>query len=213
MKKAFTLAEIMITLVVIGVMLSMITPVILQLKPNKNKLMFKKAYYITERVINELVNDERYYPTTDGSNAFFVDESNVFVNGSDYFGLTKFCNLFAIKVNTVDTANCMSSQSIANQKNTKLNTGNFTTNDGIAWHLPTTAETGFTTVFKDGGQRDIIVDVNGTKQYSANTSPNCTYDAATCPKPDQFIIKVQSDGKLIVSGTLEKEYLQSSSIE
>ena len=50
-KKAFTLAEVMVTLAVFGVLAALLLPAIANVRPNKNKVMFKKAYYVKSRLL------------------------------------------------------------------------------------------------------------------------------------------------------------------
>ena len=60
--KGFTLSEVLIAMLVLGIIVSASVPVILKLAPNKNVAMIKKAYYTTETVVNGLINDQYYYP-------------------------------------------------------------------------------------------------------------------------------------------------------
>lgn len=60
--KGFTLSEILIAMLVLGIIVAASVPVILNLTPNKNAIMMKKAYYATESVVHSLINDPNYYP-------------------------------------------------------------------------------------------------------------------------------------------------------
>lgn len=233
MRRAFTLAEIMVVLAVIGVIVAIITPTIVKLKPNKNKIMFKKAYYVTERVINELINDEGFYSDSDESLPGFVNEGNATLYGVTISGNSKFCKLFASKLNTskltaTDDIDCTTS-ALSTPTPGGTGSGNFVTNDGITWHIPITVlpeaaalSTPQTTVFTNpavtvplastaGNKRDVIVDINGTGQVT-QSSPNCVYNIATCTNPDQFTITIQYDGKVSVTGAKEIEYLKDSDV-
>ena len=64
-KKAFTLAEIMIALVVIGVITSILLPVAFNSVPDENVMKFKKGNATLAKVINELVSSEKYYSNGD----------------------------------------------------------------------------------------------------------------------------------------------------
>lgn len=65
MKKAFTLAEIMIALTVIGVITSILLPVAFQTTPDENIMKFKKGNATLAKVINELVSSGEYYKVGD----------------------------------------------------------------------------------------------------------------------------------------------------
>ncbi len=59
--KAFTLAEIMIVLTVIGVLSAILLPVASNSMPDKNVIKFKKAYNDFSRVIRDLISSGEYY--------------------------------------------------------------------------------------------------------------------------------------------------------
>ena len=207
-KNAFTLAELMVTLTVCAFLAALLLPAIAYIRPDKNKVLFKKAYYVAERMVYELVNDEDFYPTT-GETVGFANTGMASYLGYTYGGDTepdqksKFCKLFARKVNTeTDEVNCDDSHS---EPNLTGSSGTFKepsliTTDGIAWYLPyskfdkTTGDTSET----------IYVDINN------ETGPNCVYNATTCQRPDIFTIYVEPDGKMFVTGEKEKEYLRSN---
>ena len=176
----------MVCLAVLSIIATMLIPAIMQVKPAKNKILFKKAYYLAERIVTELVNDEDMYATKLGKEGF--DEIEPAAIDSSISGNTKFCKLFATKVNTVDDVpNCVSNQ-IA-----------FISSDGIEWIMPITD---FTTDAK------IKVDVNGSDK-----KPNCMYnktDPEKCSDPDIFEIFIKKDGKMYVKDEKAKEYLKTN---
>ncbi len=59
--KGFTLAEVMITLMVIGIISAIAIPVALHLKPDENLIKFKKAHETLHQVINTLITSDKYY--------------------------------------------------------------------------------------------------------------------------------------------------------
>lgn len=197
-KNGFTLAEVMVTLAVFGILAAMLLPAIANVRPNKSKAMFKKAYYVAERMVFELVNDEDFYPSQ-GEAAGLDNTIIASYLGHSYEGNNKFCELFARKVNTTDDdeIKCETANAVPNTNGT-YKTPSFVTTDGVAWYLPISD---FSTT------QSIYVDVNGEKV------PNCRYkeDApSACKDPDIFEIKVMADGKMLVSGDKEKEYLKSN---
>ncbi len=59
--KGFTLAETMITLVVIGIIVAVIIPVMNNSKPDKNLIKFKKANETLYQTIQTLITSNKYY--------------------------------------------------------------------------------------------------------------------------------------------------------
>lgn len=59
--KAFTLAEIMIVLTIIGVLAGILVPIATQNRPDENVMKFKKADATLAKVINQLVTSNKYY--------------------------------------------------------------------------------------------------------------------------------------------------------
>ena len=98
MKKAFTLAEVMIVLTVIGVLTAILLPVARQSMSDENLMKFKKAHNTLGTVIRELVTSDKYYK--DGDLGVKPDDSLVDeVNNQDYL-----CKTMAeiINAKTVD---------------------------------------------------------------------------------------------------------------
>lgn len=202
-KFGFTMSEVMVTLVMLGIIGAILIPMISEAKPDRKKVMFKKAYYSAEKVINELANDSELYPdsTTVGVIGFGNTDA-VTVAGTSYSGNTKFCNLFAQSVNLSSAVNCTTQTITSGSSNP--GTGSFTTSDGVTWYIPLST-------FADDTPITITMDVNGTSRYDAKISPNCMYPA--CTAPDQFQFTLRRDGRMAVSGTKEKEYLQNLTVQ
>lgn len=198
-KYGFTMAEMMVALAVMSVIATLLIPAIMQVKPDKSKVLFKKAYYLTERIVAELINDEDAYPLEDDKLGFDVTKK-VTINGETYEDNDKFCKLFASKLNTVESEpDCTAGAKPS-----------FTTSDGISWTMPITnfAATGIAPDLVPGSAK-IVVDVNGYQDKGGN-GPDCTYDANLCKDPDQFEIWVQTDGKMYLDDDKSKEYLKSN---
>lgn len=186
MEKGFTLAEVLTTAGLIGVLAVILLPVLQNSIPNQEQLTYRKVFSITERIVYELVNDEELYPEMQGDmrGHYLANVSEARYHGSTYSGETKFVGLFTAMVNSVG--------SVAD--------GSFMTSDGVAWTLPLTN-------FQSNEAYIINVDVNGDK------APNCYYNnAGDCEnRPDQFRIKIYNDGRVEPGGCMEKEYLQRRS--
>lgn len=216
--KGFTLAELLIALAVCASLAAIIMPAIAYIRPDKKKVMFKKAYYVAERMVYELANDEDFYPTT-GETVGLANTIQTTYLGHTYGSSSneskqkgKFCSLFARKVNTNEdlTYNkgvldvCKDASRSVPSGNGTYTTPTFVTTDGISWYLPYTD-------FKSANYNDtdgakIYVDVNGDE------GPNCINSHVTDCKPDIFIIHVMADGKMYVKGDKEKEYLSTSKL-
>jgi len=81
MKKAFTLAEIMIVLSIVGILTAILLPVAFHSAPDENVMKFKKANNTLGVVIRELVNSDKYY--AEGN--FRKMPDGTIVNSATYF--------------------------------------------------------------------------------------------------------------------------------
>ena len=179
--KGFTLSEVLIALLVLGIIVSASVPVIMKLAPNKNVAMIKKAYYTTETIVNSLINDQYYYPDhsfhcqggqTSGS-------TNPTTGGTCYYGFdylaevqidnttnsssdatSKFACLFASKLNIKEDLEDVCDGSIKE----------VTTLDGITWN--------FSGINMSGNSSQLYIDVdgknNGVNAYSYTNGANKT---------------------------------------
>lgn len=162
---ALTMGEFVIGLGIIAVLALILIPIYRTVQPNKNEALGKKANYIVNRIINELITDEYLYP--DNMNVKgFGNLSTVTYNGSTHEGFTKFCTLFAARLNKLpgSEVNCEEGQK------------SVTSIEGMDWYLPISS-------FADNDYEIIRVDVNGEE------APNCM-DGSECKFPDQFEFKV-----------------------
>ena len=198
LKKGYTLAEVLVVLALLGILATILLPAVSQIRPNKNKSMFKKAYYVAERIVYELVNDDDLYPLVEGKTVGFDNTVKVPYNGSTFEGTTKFCQLFAKKINTVSNASSCIATNAAPTGSGTYKTPTFVSTDGVAWYVP---------ISNFSATQTIYVDTNNEQK------PNCEYNSSSCKDPDIFRIKVQADGKMYVDGTKEVEYLQSGRLQ
>ena len=122
--KAFTLAEVMITLTIIGVISAIVVPVAFHSRPDENVMKFKKAHNTLYQVINTLVTSDKYYK--DGDLGIKAD-GNPVTYTSEMMGY--FCNTFADLLST-KFVNCCKYEDASR-------TGNFThwllSNETIAY--------------------------------------------------------------------------------
>lgn len=198
MKKGFSLGEMIITLGIVGFLAMVLLPVLKSILPNQEMLMFKKAYYITERSIAELVNDEDLYPESyeEDAKQYLGNVSSQVSKGVTYAGNTKFCELFAAKINRSSEVSCTAKTFTDGS----LPVGTVATTDGTVWILP------ISSFESETEPENIYIDVNGNK------GPNCFYNKTSCKKPDRFTVKVYQDGRVEVEGIMEREYLNRVNI-
>ena len=95
-KKAFTLAEIMIVLVIIGVITAILLPVAIHSAPDENVMKFKKGNNTLGVVIRELVNSDQYYANGD----LGMKPDGTLIDGTHDGDVTYFCQTFADVVST-----------------------------------------------------------------------------------------------------------------
>ena len=110
-KRAFTLAEVMIVLVVIGILTAILMPIAFQSAPDENILKFKKSNSTFGTVVRELINSEA-----------FASSNYVFDTGAN------FCTKFMDTV-TIRSGNCSSLSTTA------CGHADFVTADGVTWSI------------------------------------------------------------------------------
>ncbi len=166
MKKAFTLSEALITLAIIGVLAAILIPVIDNVRPDKDKITYKKALYSMQSAISNAM-DSTLYSMAANSSAYWKDEN---VGDSD------FCMAVADALNTSGRVDCNGPSSYVNP--------NFITTDGIRyWGL----EGKFA-----GDTRTIFVDrALGTKELQTLASKRGKDGDGT-----GLQIRVRYDGKI-----------------
>ena len=181
-KRAFTLAEIIIALAIIGVICIATMGILKTAMPTKEESIHKKVTTLVEQAVERLADNEVMYPLNEDKALFgFKNTQKVIVDGQEYEGDTKFCKLFATQFTTTSAPNCAkgddNSDGIEPDKLQKT----FSTTDGVDWYLPVTTFSNNYAVIK--------IDVNGESEGS-----NCTAGAEGCSKPDQFVYYVRANG-------------------
>lgn len=226
---AFSLAETLIAILLVGILSALIIPAITKNTPSDSKALFRTAYNNLSRIVNELITDEANYPSDEVNTALnnIPRGFNFTVKGHyDFatYGDIKFCTLLyrkLTKITNTEFTTCPASDSTG--------TGSFESRDGMYWSVytpvadtttqtyanSTTANTAASVQFPLCSEATtnkcssafyttkITVDVNGT-----DNSPNCSRAALTNPTvsacasgvvPDTYRIGVRFDGKLDLS--------------
>ena len=188
MKKAFTLSEALITLGIIGILAAVVLPVINNVRPDKDKITYKKALFNMQSAVSTAM-ESSVYPMAANSAAYWKD-SNI--------GNADFCTAVADSLNTSGRVDCTSASSYDNP--------NFITTDGIRyWGL----EGKF-----NGDTRDICVDkkMSGS-EYTSVTAKRSNAGSGTTDCTGGMKIQVRYDGKVSTPGDNEAYNYENDLIE
>lgn len=98
---AFTLAEILIVLVIIGVLTMILLPVAFQSSPDEKVMKFKKAHNTLLTAVKELVSSDEYYQNGD----LGLRADGKLLDGTHKGDIVYFCNTLSSVMN-VKEANC-----------------------------------------------------------------------------------------------------------
>lgn len=226
-KKAFTLAEIMIVLTIIGVLTAILLPNALRSTPDENVAKFKKANNTLALVIGELASSDKYYfegdlgRKPDGSltaegyfcktiasilSAKSVDCTTSYGTAKSYADIRGTGGVSDIaRIKTTASIN-VDAKCEAIQKNTIKADKQIVTTDGVVWFEESTKtpfginDTGTTRLFgglKDSNGFDAIY-----KIYCIDVDG---YSGAEAP----FGYAIRADGK-IISGARADAWVQKS---
>ena len=209
MKRGFTLAELLITLGIIGVISALLGVAITKLKPDEDKATFLKQYDAVRSVTGKVVRDSRLYPICQnmkGENnwdcgqhpLFNIAETNV--GGKSISGAGKYCDILATMLGgkKLSDNSCTLNPTYADGSWTPT----FTTKNGAEWLISTTrstsgsADSGYRATY----QTEIYFDINGAK------APNCLYEKNKCETPDRFKLLVAADGTVLAADPMGQTY-------
>jgi prepilin-type N-terminal cleavage/methylation domain-containing protein len=216
MQKGFTLAETLITMAVIGIIMALSIPAVIQ-NTNDTKPLFKKAYNSVEEVVNELVNDTSIYPTGDLSAAA---SGTTYCSATDLTNGLCFCQNFFSKLNTVGTVTCTAAAAVtpstSNMDATATNAMNW-------YNLHSTVAAKATSGFTDTNcnTTDTGIVVTGTPPANTciklsvnvngiNKGANTNTDQAN---QDIFNIYITATGKVAVETSVADDWDEASLLQ
>ena len=193
-KHGFTLAEVLLTLGIIGVVAALTLPAANSLMPDQTKIMYLKAYDTVSETMKNLASNKKLFPLCNSNNInctnypFINTDKPLDPKYEDCEGSTKLCKLFALSLGA-EALKCPSSIMWVGTDFDDWFDENisFTTQNGFQWSITMLFNTGsMESIFSS--YSNVAVDVNG------NTAPNCIYDEEKCPKPDRFRFFVYTNG-------------------
>ncbi len=219
--KAFTLAEILVTLGIIGIVVAITLPLVNKAKPDNTKIMFLKTYQEMVKAIQESAyNTAIYQPTYEyekNGEVYMIQVKHPLLsvygpeitlpNGdvlTNAVQKNKICNVMAAAFG-VSGSGCNDTDNTA--KSPKEFDKSFTIKNGIdVWVTTKFPEySQFYEVFSaDAARKDyftvIYFDVNGS------AAPNCYYHATGCKSPDRFKLIVSRDAEVYIADPVGRYY-------
>lgn len=196
-KFGFSLSEIMLGIVILGILLALLTPAIVKVSPSIDKTVVRRSFYTITTTVNDLLSNPLFYSHINEATGEiyegFDDTSSITYRGTEYSGNSKFADLFIANLNykgSIDTSatNCsgaFSGITIDTCKTVYIA-------NGSKWTFATPSGTGNITSY-------ILIDTNGDKL------PNCRVDSTEdiCKDPDvvydQFRVIIYKNGKVIIN--------------
>lgn len=207
-KLGYTLAELLITLGIIGGISALIIPAIVSSMPDENKTMYLKTYDTLSETIQALASNSQIYPVCDENNNINCVEHPLLnshlplvsplKDDARYSNKVKLCNLLALGFG-VSTGNTACSTSAYNYADSTFrNSLSFTTTNGMQWRvMPQEYDVSNN---RANFQTDIYVDINGNK------GDNCMY-SNNCKKPDRFKFMVAANGEVVPADPMGRRYI------
>lgn len=191
-KKAFTLAETLITLLIIGIISALMLPAVNKAKPDEVKVKYLRTYSALEKTILSLINNPKIYPIVDNdnnrdhmrtplSNLSAVNYDEIHIQADD---ASKLCQLLAHSFNAPNNQ-CRNQNAIQFNNSQDSPNWSFRTADGIQMFV--------SDYDSQNNRAQIVFDINGAQ------GNNCIYDsnnANACPNPDRFSVYILSDGTI-----------------
>lgn len=203
-KRGFTLAEALIAFLIIGALIGLLLRVMPRTLPNKDKVLYLKAFRNLETALGDIINDpgkynQNFLATTnaDLSQDSLIQGKLVSINGYSYKidRNDTLCVLLAERLNTIpypDKAICGQNAG-GNGWNAKNSQG-FRTTDGIDWkHLNCQIEVPFRAVIWVRGHKDKVNNCTCSAN-NFNTAKNLSTDCRM--KCGEYRMCISKHGKV-----------------
>ena len=236
MKKGYTLAEVMITLGIIGIVSALIFPLANKMKPNENKVRYLQTYDAISKIVKDLANDSSSYPVVghidfkngEGQkdrdvrnipfcNILRVDEDGNYNQGAVGNYIEDYNKLGGLIAKRLNTAENVDIDAISQQAGGYIAQTNVLGSNGInnlngVFTTTNGVKMFITTRYAPNPTgsviyyTDIYFDVNG------DNLPNCIFDKENpdaCPNPDIFKMSVFAGGQIFPQDNKGARYLET----
>ena len=207
-KKAFTLTEVIIVLVILGALALILVPNMSRMMPDNHNIRYKKAFYTIQEIVNDIVNDpsvcQGLVNTTNiaGNPSNWVNANSpdeiltmcyVLQNGGDFNRDRNFAQEVCDRLST--TAEC-STANIPNIDNVNSGATGVLTTNNMRWNLaPNGGQTLSSHNANNGNfSYTIYVDVDGCGNNNT-FNDNCV-GANPNANDGVYRITIRSDGKV-----------------
>lgn len=218
-KRAYTLAEILIAVGIIGVLAAVLAPMANKFKPDTSKVLYLNTYDALATSIADMATNGAYYAEDNGTFNFstypfanldrYVDNTNAqhIIEG----GAGKFCRVLAENFNILETPNevCQVNQQFSGNNFRK----SFTSKNGVEFMVYTRAN--FPQRYDNSYVTEITIDINGADNNNDNDrnhGEDCVFNGNNlnaCKRPDRFTFKVSADAEFIPTDEMGMRYLES----
>lgn len=212
-KKGYTLAEILITVGIIGILSAIMIPLANKYRPDADKATYLKTYDSLTSVVNNMINNSEIFPYVyidpNGNETdvhkmplfntnkvpYDYDENGRFDN-DEYIGGNedKFCYILAESLKSIEFFSCKSTDYI--NGSWKDSSAGFRTDNNVQFLVKTELTPHYKTT--------LWIDVNGEKN-----GYNCLYDKNNCTTPDRFKFLIAADGTIIPADIMGRKYIQT----
>ena len=197
MKKGFTLAELLVTLGIVGVVAALTVPTLAKLRPDESKSKYLKSYAVLVDATNELLSDgSLYFPT-----AYTADGLPSCVGLACQGCEDAMVESYGLECSDLsdDKFAYLLSWKLGSDKN--YDNATFTTKDGVQWTIDSSADTN--TKAQSVQTSTVTIDVDGPDK-----GKNSTF-GASCMNPDQFTFEVDTNGKVTPTDALGQAFLKN----
>ena len=125
MKKAYTLSEVLVVLLVLGIIAAFIIPAVMRTAPDRSALLYKKSFYAMQEAASKMINNPNMYPQ--GVQKAGSVTQGLFSDGSK----KDFCDNLTATFNVLETADPQTPTCTIVGAN---GAPNFYTTNGVAWY-------------------------------------------------------------------------------